>query len=58
MAETSNVKKKYKDSELKENYDKFMKDNNLFDETAYYNGAYYEINGLDVKNLKNPIFDK
>ena len=51
---------KVKDSELLMNYFDYMKENNpnMFDENAYYFGAYYEFNGLDVQNLKNPMFDK
>ena len=31
---------------------------NYYDENAYYFGANYEFNGLDVQNLKNPVFEK
>lgn len=25
---------------------------------AYWNGSFIDFNGLDVKNLKHPVFDK
>lgn len=52
-------KKTVKDSELVQNYiDYIVKNNvNYYDENAYYLGAHYEFNGLDVQNLKNPLFD-
>ena len=31
---------------------------NYYDENAYDFGAHYEFNGLDVQNLKNPVFEK
>lgn len=52
-------KKKVKDSELYQNYIEYMKkDSRYYDENAYYFGAHYHFDGLDVQNLKNPIFDK
>jgi hypothetical protein len=55
-----NDNKKVKDSELVENYISYMKEHNptYYDENAYYFGAHYEFNGLDVQNLKNPVFEK
>lgn len=51
--------KKVKDSELVQNYIDYIVKNkvNYYDENAYYLGAHYEFNGLDVQNLKNPVFD-
>lgn len=53
-----NDNKKVKDSELVENYISYMKKHNptYYDENAYYFGAHFEFNGLDVQNLKHPIF--
>lgn len=52
--------KKIKDSDLAKNYINYIVENkiNYYDENAYYFGSYYEFNGLDVQNLKNPVFDK
>lgn len=53
-----NKNKKIKDSELYQNYMNFIKkDNPYYDENAYYFGMHYTFDGLDVQNLKNPIFD-
>ena len=54
-----NENKKVKDSELVENYITYMKEKNptYYDENAYYFGAHFEFNGMDVQNLKHPIFD-
>lgn len=52
--------KRVKDSELAQNYIDFLVKNkiNYYDENAYYFGANYEFNGLDVQNRKNPVFEK
>lgn len=52
--------KRVKDSELAQNYINYIVENkiNYYDENAYYFGASYEFNGLDVQNLKNPVFEK
>ena len=52
--------KKIKDSELVQNYINYIIENkiNYYDENAYDFGAHYEFNGLDVQNLKNPVFEK
>lgn len=52
--------KRVKDSELAQNYIEFIVKNkiNYYDENAYDFGANYEFNGLDVQNLKNPVFEK
>lgn len=51
--------KKIKDSELAQNYINYIVENkiNYYDENAYYLGVHYEFNGLDVQNLKNPVFE-
>lgn len=51
--------KKVKDSDLVKNYIDYIVENkiNYYDENAYYLGAHYEFNGLDVQNLKNPVFE-
>lgn len=52
--------KKVKDSELAQNYIDYIVKNkiNYYDENAYDFGAHYEFDGLDVQNLKNPVFEK
>ena len=52
--------KRVKDSELAQNYIDYIIENkiNYYDENAYYFGASYEFNGLDVQNSKNPVFEK
>lgn len=54
-----NKKKLVKDSELAQNYINYIVENkiNFYDENAYYFGANYEFNGLDVQNLKHPFFE-
>lgn len=51
--------KKVKDSDLVKNYIDYIVENkiNYYDENAYYFGAHYDFNGLDVQNLKNPVFE-
>lgn len=51
--------KKIKDSDLVKNYIDYIVENNInyYDENAYYFGVHYEFNGLDVQNLKNPVFE-
>lgn len=51
--------KKIKDSDLVKNYIDYIVENNInyYDENAYYFGAHYDFNGLDVQNLKNPVFE-
>ena len=49
---TPQVKKKFTDSDF---LYKMIEET----ETDFYTfGAYSDFNGMDVKNLKNPIFDK
>ena len=52
--------KRVKDSELAQNYIEFLVKNkiNYYDENAYDFGAHNEFNGLDVQNLKYPVFEK
>jgi hypothetical protein len=51
--------RKFKDSEVLNNYISYMSENNptYYDENAYYFGAHFEYNGLDVQNLKHPFFE-
>lgn len=51
--------KKVKDSNLVKNYIDYIVENNInyYDENAYYFGAHYDFNGLDVQNLKNLVFE-
>lgn len=50
-------RKKLKDSELVVKYIEYIQKNKptWYDENAYYFGAYYQFDGLDVQNLKYPM---
>lgn len=43
---------------IDEMFVKTIEEHEESDNLAKWNGAYYEYNGLDIKNLKNPVFEK